>query len=193
MQLTAYLILFASFCLVNTGCQLVSAKSKPPKQPPFAGTNDAAGGYALLFSLSGDESDLSKLKWIKHEGGEVKMLMDAIAATNRAVHKKLAGWQDIDTRDDKLPAAEKAARKAISHFKTSKLLHSKGNELEVELLLSQNEALTYGAHLALVLSTSDVDRQRAAYFAEVYRDVLTLQRKVQALLGRHYKTDPAPR
>jgi hypothetical protein len=53
--------------------------------------------------------------------------------------------------------------------------------------LSQNEALTYIAHLADTLSRSESDPARAAFVRELWKDVTRLQEDVLALV-RH----PAP-
>jgi hypothetical protein len=175
--------------LFVTGCASLKSPEKAQAQaaePPS--TNALSQGYALLGQLTGDEGDVSKLKWIKHESADLKILTDEIAATNRAVHKELETWAKsrFDLKHDGLPWAETAARKAISSYKTHRLLRLKDKELEVELLLSQNEALTYGAHLALILSTSETDQNRAAGLARIYRDLLALQQKVEGRFQARY-------
>lgn len=178
--------------LCGAGCGSVKGAREAKAsvtEPAPATTNALYQGYALLSDLTGDESDVSKLKWIKHESPDLKLLTDQIAGTNRAAHKELEAWQKaggLDLKHDGLPWAERAARKAISDYKSHRLLHSKAKELEIELLLSQNEALTYGAHLALVLSTSETNTNRAAALARIYSELLTLQHKVQATFDTHY-------
>jgi hypothetical protein len=55
------------------------------------------------------------------------------------------------------------------------------------MLLTQNEALTYMAHLADTLSRSESDPGRLAFVRELWKDLTQLQEDVLALV-RH----PAP-
>src|SRR6266705_3531274 len=77
-------------------------------------------GYALLADLCGDEKDVSKLRFLKRERPELKALLQEIAATNRVAYDTLQKFAKADPalnlKDIGLPAAEVAARKAISKF-----------------------------------------------------------------------------
>ena len=64
------------------------------------------------------------------------------------------------------------------------LLASSGIELELQLLLTQNEALTYAAHLADTLSRSERDPERLAFDRALWKDLTGLLHDVQALLRR---------
>jgi hypothetical protein len=55
------------------------------------------------------------------------------------------------------------ARKSISKARAKELLTQSGKEFELRLLLSQNEALTYGAHLADVLAKAEPNERRANF------------------------------
>jgi hypothetical protein len=50
--------------------------------------------------------------------------------------------------------------------------------------LTQNEALTYMAHLADTLSRREPDAARVAYIRELWKDLTRLQHDVQDLLRR---------
>jgi hypothetical protein len=78
-------------------------------------------------------------------------------------------------------------RKAIAATRQGQLLAASGRELELQLLLTQNEALTYIAHLADTLSRSEPDPARLAFVRELWKDVTRLQEDVLALVRR-----PAP-
>jgi hypothetical protein len=73
-------------------------------------------------------------------------------------------------------------------MKTRLLLHSKGAEFELQLLLSQNEALVYGANLAQVLAASETDSERAQSLRETADRLLQLDHRVIEMLLRSYET-----
>jgi hypothetical protein len=68
------------------------------------------------------------------------------------------------------------------------LLHSKGAEFELQLLLSQNEALVYGANLAQVLAAGETDSERAQSLRETADRLLQLDHRVIEMLLRSYET-----
>jgi len=78
-------------------------------------------------------------------------------------------------------------RQAIAATRRDQLLAASGRELELQLLLSQNEALTYMAHLADTLSRSESDAARLAFVRELWKELTLLQEDVLALVRR-----PAP-
>ena len=75
-------------------------------------------------------------------------------------------------------------RQAIAATRRDQLLAASGRELELQLLLSQNEALTYMAHLADTLSRSESDPTRLAFVRELWKDLTRLQESVLARLRR---------
>lgn len=117
-------------------------------------------GYALLFQLLGDESNVSKLLIVKKERSELHDLIKEISRQASAAHKSLeqiAKRAGINLRDQQLPAVESATRESIGKEKAKQLLGARGDELEFRLLLTQNEALTYASHLARVIASVETD------------------------------------
>jgi len=53
-------------------------------------------------------------------------------------------------------------------------------------LLSQNEALTYGAHLAATIARSETDPERQQFLQQVSASLGELRQKVLALLQKNY-------
>jgi len=162
-----------------------------------AGTSAGAGladyhSYALLADLVGDEKDLSKLRFIKHERPELKALLQEIAGTNRIAYKTLQEFAKagVNLNDQGLPAAEVAARKAISKYKEKAILSSKGKDLEVQVLLDQNEALTYGSHLAGVIAPTESDPQRRQFLEQLATNLGKLQQRVVTMLSSSYNAPP---
>lgn len=150
-------------------------------------------GYALLFDLLSDEKDVSLLRFIKSEQPELKTLMLDISRVSGEAHQRLEEFGKADPKlnlkNEGLPLAELAARKSIGTMKTRLLLHSKGDEFELHLLLSQNEALVYGANLAQVTAASETDSQRALFLRQTADRLLALDSRVLDLLRR--QTEPA--
>jgi hypothetical protein len=147
-------------------------------------------GYALLYDLVKDEKDVSKLRFIKHERTELKSLLQEIARVNHDACSRLEAFaktnHEIDIKNQGLPAAEVQARGAIGKFKQSSILHSKDKDLEIQLLLSENEALTYGSHLAQVVSAAEADPSRKQFLQQLAATLSKLQGNVIDLLRKHY-------
>jgi hypothetical protein len=174
--------------LVAGGCALHQSS----EEFPVKGTGNAAdhGGYALLFGLLGDEKDVAKLLVIKRERAELRDLIKAIAETAASAHKQLEDFAKADrslnlTRQG-LPPAEGTTRAAIARTKGKELLAEGGKEFELQLLLSQNEALTYGAHLAETVAKAEDNPQRVKYFQQLAADLLQLRRRVSTMLLANY-------
>ena len=80
------------FVLLLSGCELFhgSATVQEPSQPA------TEHGYALLFDLMGDEQDVSKLRFIKHERPELKILVKEISRVCGEAYKQLAAFGKAD-------------------------------------------------------------------------------------------------
>jgi hypothetical protein len=193
------LFLFPVALLMFAGCashpRTPPAEANPPTPAPVQSTpaqNTAIGahGYALLSGLMGDEKNVSILRFIKHERPALKTLLMEIAATNRAAYKQLQAFAKADTslniKDKGLPVAEVATRDAIADFKQKAILSSKGKDLEIQLLLSQNEALTYGSHLAAVLAETEQNPERRQFLKSLTAGLSRLQRTVITMLQIGY-------
>ncbi|HUR45068.1 MAG TPA: hypothetical protein VMZ27_04250 [Candidatus Saccharimonadales bacterium] len=149
-----------------------------------------SNGYALLYDLMGDEKNVSKLLIIKRERNELKEIVKAISHTAGEAHKQLDAFAKADPslglKDKGLPAAEVATRESISKAKAKELLTDKGKDFELQLLLSQNEALTYGQHLALTAALKETSAPRVQFLQSLSRDLGQLRQRVIAMLSAHY-------
>ena len=176
--------------LVGQGCK-TSDGFRNAEAGPVAGQGDSHG-YALLADLVGDEKDVAKLRFIKRERPELKALLLEIAATNRAAFKALEQFAKADPtlnlKDQGLPAADAAARKAVSKYKEKAILSNKGKDLEVQLLLDQNEGLTYGSHLARVVAQTESNPQRREFLERLAASLGALQQKVVEMLSSGYRS-----
>src|SRR5438067_12162045 len=114
-----------------------------------------------------DEQDVSKLRLIKRERKELSNLVQEISQVSANAHKTLAAFGKRDAtlnlKDQGLPAAEIETRKAISKTKGRALLLDKAKDFEVQLILSQDEALNYGAHLSRVVAAGENNAERARF------------------------------
>jgi hypothetical protein len=149
--------------------------------------------YALLYDLMGDEGDVSKLLIIKRVRPELKELIKEISARCSAAHKEIEAFAKMDRsiklKNRGLPMAEIKTRESISSARGKHLLGSKGKEFELELLLTQNEALTYGAHLARVTANAESKAERIGLLKILETDISRLQQRLVDLMANHYSDD----
>jgi hypothetical protein len=150
----------------------------------------------LLFDLLGDEQNVSKLLLVKRERAALGDLIKEISARCARAHKQLADFAKADGRlnlkNKGLPAAELKTRESIGKARGMQLLTDKSKDFELHLLLTQDEALTYGSHLAAVTAARETDSTRAKFLQQLSRDLAQLQQKVVAMLLANY-TLPAAR
>jgi hypothetical protein len=173
-----------------TGCSWHTspANSAPADQPRPAGyeqhvRNNAA---SLLYDLLSDEKNLGKILIVKHASDDVSRLvktistaagdgaawLEQVAKTNRPLNIHVLG----------LPSGEVATRKAIAKTKERELLHATGAEFELQLLLTQVEALNYGTHLAAVASENEPRPEIARGFSALGDRLRDLHAQVLALV-----------
>lgn len=174
--------------LVAGGCSLHQYSEEAPVKIQHSTADHH--GYALLFALLGGEKDVAKLLVIKRERPELRELVKSISETAGRAHRDLENFakadRSINLQKQGLPTAESAARASIARARTKDLLTEGGQEFEVQLLLTQNEALTYGAHLAEAIAKAESNPERAKYFKQLASDLGQLQRKVVAMFLANY-------
>jgi hypothetical protein len=145
-------------------------------------------GYALLFAILGQERQVAKLLLIKGERDALETIIEAIAETSDQAYERLEAFAkadpSLDLADTGLPIEELRTRESIATARSEQLLAASGSELELQLLLSQNEALTYMAHLADTLSRRESDPARLAFVRKLWGDMTRLQEGVLSLARR---------
>lgn len=176
--------LLAGLCLAATlltGCQ--SLKVSPASVGNFSTRNN---GYSLLHDLLAQQKDVSLLRFIKSEQPETKKLVKRIATASGAAATLLEKFAQDDTSirldDLRLPPAELATRAAIAATKQKELLSQTGDMFDLNLLLTQTEALSYAAHLATVTSQNEPQPDRARALANIGKDMENLEAAVFQLL-----------
>jgi hypothetical protein len=164
-------------------------KTKPvTAQPPAVEMN---AGYALLYDLLSDEKNVSKLLIIKKESSELENVIKAISKHSKEACEYLETIakrdKSLNLQTSSLPPVEIQTRELISKTKGKQLLQAKGETLEFLLLLTQNEALSYGAHLATVIAAAEPDEKRKQFLDDLSRDLAALEERVLNMLLAHYK------
>ena len=173
--------------LIILACRCVHAD--PPHDAPSIAV--APGhGYALIYDLMGDERNVSKLLIVKRGHPELGTLIKRISSICGEAQKQLETFAKTDPRVDLkdlgLPAAEIETRKEISRTRGKELLAANGKEFELQLLLNQNEALTYGSHLAEVVARGEESSTRAEFLRKLSGDLGKQRQRVVAMLLEGY-------
>ena len=177
--------------LLLLGFQLGCKAPPTGASTPAGSTNQPVyHAHGLLFDLLGDEKNVSKLLIIKRERAELKTLINEISQRTGKAHKELEEFaksdRSLNLKDMGLPSAEMLTRKAIAKTRAKELLTESGKDFELHLLLAQNEALTYGTHLATIAANSDTVTNRHQMLQQLSTDILQLQRKTVAMLSTNY-------
>jgi hypothetical protein len=186
--------------LLICGCQSDRTTAVPPKTTPIsAGAPKSVNAairnnsLALLSDLMNDEKDLSKILIIKNASRELNQLVKDISNTAGTTAKRLkalAKQEGLRGENTALPPGEQATRKAIAKTKEHVLLHSKAAEFEVQLLLTQAEALNYGTHLASVIAENEPQPRRASEFTALSARLQQLYARTITLLRRPEMEQP---
>jgi hypothetical protein len=144
---------------------------------------------SLLLDLLNDEKNLGKLLVIKRESRELNQLVKDISAAANAGAKKLgqlaAADRTLHLQAMALPSGEAATRDSISKAKAGELLRAKGAEFEFKILLTQVEALNYGAHLAKVAGENESRPDHAREWLALSEELKQLHERTIALLHTH--------
>ncbi|MGB6199315.1 MAG: hypothetical protein WA871_14575 [Candidatus Acidiferrales bacterium] len=163
-------VLVASFAAV-----IFCAGARAQEPPPQTHTDTDASkievrnnAASLLNDLLGDEKNLSKILIIKRHYPRLAVLVKAISKTA----SDGADEMDAMAKDDKslnlhalqLPPGEVATRAAIQKTKEHEILFSSGQKFEINLLLSQTDALDYGSHLAKIAAENSTSPEQEKKF-----------------------------
>ena len=181
----------ACFALIFLiGCLQTPPAALPQEQRLLARNN----AVSLLYSLLGDEKNVSKLLIIKRDREELNRVIKHIASVCGQIHSSLARMAKEDSslnlRDTALPVGEAAARESASKARSSELLRASGDEFEFQLLLTQIEALGYAKHLGQVAAANEPHPQRAREFFAIRDQLQQLHDEALSLL-KSRRTPPA--
>jgi len=146
-----------------------------PRTPPAADPAENAkkievrnNAASLLADLLGNEKNVSKILIIKHNSAELGRLIKLISKTAGDGAQELQALAKRDTTLDlhtlQLPPGEVATRAAISKTMEHELIFSSGEKFELNLLLTQTDALDYGSHLAKVAAENSPSPEQQKKF-----------------------------
>lgn len=172
--------------LLGSGC-------RTPPQPPAAAASlqqqTRVNSYSLLHQLLAQQRNVDKLLLIKLESAELKHLIKTIAASSGAGADRLEEFarEDGSLRLDQfsLPPGEVATRDAIASTKKKELLTPFNSNFELDLLLTQFEALSYAWHLGKVAAQNEPDVGRARVLNELSSEMKGLHGQVFSLMRSH--------
>src|ERR1051325_31144 len=139
------------FALGLVGCASVQEKV------PFVGEKYRTRneGYSLLYELASKQSNVDKILIVKHAHPKIAALIKEIAQTFGQGKDQLESLAQKDPRlslkSIHLPPLEQKTRESIEATTTKTLLFASGKEFELQLLLTQVQALDYASHLAKTL------------------------------------------
>lgn len=166
-----------------SGCQSIKPGTTATPQGKLHVRNNAA---SLLYDLLGDEANVSKLLIVKRERDELNRLIKEISAVALNGVKKLDQLEKEDAtlnlHATELPPGEQAARDSIAKARAGELFRASGDDFELKLLLTQAEALGYGAHLAKVVALHEPNPEHAKIFSDLSRQMERLHGDVLKLM-----------
>jgi len=181
---------------ILTGCT-TDPKGASPADAPADGTAIGADrttdrpsrqGYSLLYALVTDESKVDGILILKDASPGTKEAIKSIAARTKRAKEDLEALADADSTlkldAADLPAVEEETRNAISSQTAKLLLTSSGDAFELNLLLTQYEALKYLSALAQALAEREADGPRKLLLETLSDDADTLHQGVMILLER---------
>ncbi|MEI9866489.1 MAG: hypothetical protein WDN00_18425 [Limisphaerales bacterium] len=152
------------------------------RQPLDAKLQIRNNAASLLYDLLGNEKNVSKILIVKRNSEELGILIKTISETAATAHKQMealaANDANLDLHSTGLPAGEKAARAAAAKTKEHELLSTSGKEFELNLLLTQAEALGYASELATIAAGNSRSPEEIRQFALINRDMKNLHAQV---------------
>ena len=146
-------------------------------------------GYSLLYELAGKERNMDKILIVKSANAKVSAEIKAIAQMFGQAHDQLDAFAKQDARlrfgTTRLPTLEKKTRDSIESKTTKGLLFSSGQDFELQLLLTQVQALQYATHLAKELGSQDDNKTRKTFLYQFSSQCEQHHQTVVELLSSH--------
>jgi hypothetical protein len=79
---------------------------------------------------------------------------------------------------DGLPIAEKETRELIAKSRAKELVTKTGEKFELRILLTQIEAMSYGAHLAVAAQSHETDESRRKFLGDLSQQLQDLHQSI---------------
>lgn len=168
-------------------CLCANAKKRAPRAIPASDDNNIElrnNAASLLVDLLDQEKDLSKILIIKHPSAECERLIKAISKTAGEGTDQLGTLAKADKTLNlhalQLPPGETATRAAVSKTEEHELILTFGTTFELNLLLTQTEALNYASHLAKIAADNSQSPEQQHDFHALDVSLDNLYKKVVA-------------
>jgi hypothetical protein len=175
---------------ILSGCAILEPRAKEDG-PTNVNVSEISEGYALLYDLVSKEKQSSLLSIIKKESPELKSLLERISDTSKATAKELETLArkspPLNLRVTHLPRIEQAARESIDKETSREVLHSKGVDLEFNMVSSQLAAMNYAAHLARSVALVETNPVRKEFLQRTDRKYSELHGQVYKMLFTRYQ------
>jgi hypothetical protein len=173
--------------------QLVGCATAPP--PPQAAVEPGAApiqrnqGYALLYKLMQDESNVEKLLYFKHADEPIAGLVKEISTFANDALRQLDDFSKADkhlTYDiNALPAVERQTRELTAKADAQALLTSSDKPFELNLVFTQSQAMGYGTDLAKASVQYETDPARKAFLTSVSKRCEQYRQRLMSMLTVH--------
>ena len=201
MQLAA----IALFAGALAGCSTAAKGPEPVSSPtPVSGPNqssqpdgqhkpfapgadtshalDRSQAYYLLYELSTKESEVDGILIIKSPRKETAALIKEIAKLSKSLTEKIETDMKADPTlragHSPLPVAEIRTRESIEAATRNELIFGSGKDLELRLLLTQAEAMSYLCHLAKVTQGFETEPTRIEFLKGLSKQAHDLGERV---------------
>lgn len=144
--------------------------------------------YSLLHQLLNQQKNVDKLLLVKMESAELRRLIKGIASASASGASRLeefaANDATVNLKNTSLPPGEVATREAITRTKTRELLVPFDSDFELNLLVTQAEALSYAQHLAEVAAENEKNPARSKYLSDLGSEMKALHQQTRELMRR---------
>jgi len=190
MKHTSGLVITLAAIWVLSGCAILEPRTKEDA-PTNVNVSEISEGYALLYDLVSKEKQSSLLSIIKKESPELKSLLERISETSKATAKELETLARINPplnlKVTHLPRIEQATRESIDKETSKEMLHSKGVDLEFNMVSSQLAGMNYAAHLARSVAAVETNPVRKEFLRRTDRKFSELHGQVYKMLFTRYQ------
>jgi hypothetical protein len=190
MRYTSGLSITLAAIGVLSGCATLETRAKEGA-PTHVNAAERSEGYALLYDLVSKEKHSSLLSIIKKESPELQSLLERIAETSKVTARELETSATLDPplslKATHLPRIEQAARESIDKETSKEILHSKGVDLEFNMISSQLAGLNYAAHLARSLAVVETNPRRKQFLQRTDHKFSELHGEVYKMLFTRYQ------
>ncbi|MGD0140604.1 MAG: hypothetical protein ABSD28_17185 [Tepidisphaeraceae bacterium] len=161
-----------------------SPKRAPGNAGPIHQLNE---GYSLLHQLMSDESDVSKMLFIKHADEPVAGAVKEISGACKTAKSRMDDFPKTDARIEfdvpDLPRVEQESRDLDSSIEEKELLFSSGKTFELRLIYSQAQAMEYGEVLCKALAAREDDAGRKAFVTDLAQQCADFRDRLLGLLA----------